>query len=80
MNGSFFFKIWPDREIADALFLSWNTRPSGATPSRRANPTKSPGRGHAWGVVHVTNARWDAVDADAPLTNGAEADGEDVWS
>jgi hypothetical protein len=28
----------------------------------------------------VTNARWDAVDADVPLTNGAEADGEVVWS
>jgi hypothetical protein len=28
----------------------------------------------------VTNAGRDAVDADALLTNGAEADGEDVWS
>ena len=28
----------------------------------------------------VTDARRDAVDADALLTNGAEADGEDVWS
>ena len=28
----------------------------------------------------VTNAGWDAVDADAPITNGAEADGEVVWS
>jgi hypothetical protein len=28
----------------------------------------------------VTNAGWDAVDVDAPLTNGAEADGEVVWS
>jgi hypothetical protein len=27
----------------------------------------------------VTNVRWDAVDADAPLTNGADAYGEDVW-
>jgi hypothetical protein len=26
------------------------------------------------------NAGRDAVDADAPITNGAEADGEDVWS
>jgi hypothetical protein len=25
------------------------------------------------------NARWDAVDAEAPLTNGADADGEVVW-
>src|ERR1700736_2273407 len=28
----------------------------------------------------VTNAGWDAVDADVPLTNGTEADGEGVWS
>jgi len=28
----------------------------------------------------VTNAGRDAVDAAAPLTNGAEADGEVVWS
>jgi hypothetical protein len=28
----------------------------------------------------VTNAGRDAVDVDAPLTNGAEADGEVVWS
>jgi hypothetical protein len=28
----------------------------------------------------VTDVRRDAVDADAPLTNGAKADGEVVWS
>ena len=28
----------------------------------------------------VTDAGRDAVDADAPLTNGAKADGEVVWS
>jgi hypothetical protein len=28
----------------------------------------------------VTDAGWDAVDVDALLTNGAEADGEVVWS
>jgi hypothetical protein len=28
----------------------------------------------------VTDAGRDAVDVDAPLTNGAEADGEVVWS
>ena len=28
----------------------------------------------------VTDAGWDAVDADAPITNGAKADGEVVWS
>ena len=28
----------------------------------------------------VTDAGRDAVDADAPITNGVEADGEVVWS
>jgi hypothetical protein len=28
----------------------------------------------------VTNVRWDAVDAEVPITNGAEAYGEVVWS
>ena len=28
----------------------------------------------------VTDAGWDAVDADVPLTNGADAYGEVVWS
>jgi len=28
----------------------------------------------------VTNAGRDAMDADAPITNGADADGEVVWS
>jgi hypothetical protein len=28
----------------------------------------------------VTDAERDAVDVDAPLTNGTEADGESVWS
>ena len=28
----------------------------------------------------VTNAGRDAVDADVPITNGIEADGEAVWS
>jgi hypothetical protein len=31
-------------------------------------------------IAIVTDAGWDAVDADVPLTNGAEADGEVVWS
>jgi len=28
----------------------------------------------------VTDAGRDAVDAEAPITNGMEADGKDVWS
>jgi hypothetical protein len=50
--------------------------------TRRANQwflsarlTRQEGR-----LAIVTNARWDAVDADVPLTNGADADGEVVWS
>jgi hypothetical protein len=31
-------------------------------------------------IAIVTDAGRDAVDADAPITNGAEADGEVVWS
>jgi hypothetical protein len=42
------------------------------------NPPVSPDK--RGGSRSSRNARWDAVDADAPLTNGAEAYGEDVWS
>jgi hypothetical protein len=31
-------------------------------------------------IAIVTDAGRDAVDADAPLTNGAKADGEVAWS
>ena len=31
-------------------------------------------------IAIVTDAGRDAVDADVPLTNGAKADGEVVWS
>jgi hypothetical protein len=31
-------------------------------------------------IMIVTNVRWDAVDADVPITNGADAYGEVVWS
>ena len=39
------------------------------------HPTPLEGR-----IAIVTDAGRDAVDADAPLTNGAETDGEVVWS
>jgi hypothetical protein len=49
--------------------------------TRRANQryqfarlTRQEGR-----LAIVTNVRWDAVDADVPLTNGTDADGEVVW-
>jgi hypothetical protein len=42
------------------------------------NPPVSPDK--RGGSRSSRNARWDAVDADAPLTNGTDADGEVVWS
>jgi hypothetical protein len=41
----------------------------------RSRPVPTEGR-----YAIVTFAGRDAVDADAPITNGADADGEDVWS
>jgi hypothetical protein len=35
---------------------------------------------HQGALAIVTNAGRDAMDVDAPLTNGADADGEVVWS
>jgi hypothetical protein len=35
---------------------------------------------HKGALAIVTDARRDAVDVDALLTNGADADGEVVWS
>jgi len=40
-----------------------------------AIPSRSEGR-----IMIVTNVGRGAVDAEVPLTNGAEAYGEDVWS
>jgi hypothetical protein len=31
-------------------------------------------------IMTVMNVRWDAVDAGVPITNGADAYGEIVWS
>jgi hypothetical protein len=50
-------------------------RPSQITGVFSAVPPHHEGR-----FAIVTDVRWDAVDADAPITNGAEADGKDVWS
>jgi hypothetical protein len=41
------------------------------------SPPSRPSEGR---IAIVTDAGWDAVDAEVPLTNGTEADGEDVWS
>jgi hypothetical protein len=45
------------------------------SPAYSTHPVPHEGR-----FAIVTDVRRDAVDADAPLTNGAEADGEVVWS
>ena len=42
---------------------------------RFAVPSQPEGR-----LAIVTDAGRDAVDAEAPITNGTEADGEVVWS
>jgi hypothetical protein len=49
--------------------------PKGKSVLRSARLTRQEGR-----IMIVTNARWDAVDADVPITNGADAYGEVVWS
>ena len=35
---------------------------------------------HRGALANVTDAGQDAVDAEVPITNGAEADGKAVWS
>ena len=35
---------------------------------------------HEGRIAIVTDVGWDAVDADVPITNGADAYGEVVWS
>jgi hypothetical protein len=46
----------------------------------KSNLYPSPSHPTEGRIMIVTNAGWDAVDADAPITNGTEADGEVVWS
>ena len=48
---------------------------SGNQRYESARLTRQEGR-----IMIVTNVRWDAVDADVPITNGADAYGEVVWS
>jgi hypothetical protein len=54
-------------------YFAFAPDPNHFTYSRRLVPPE--GR-----LAIVTDAGRDAVDVDAPITNGAEADGEDVWS
>jgi hypothetical protein len=58
--------------ISDFQKFRLPTDPNQFTDSRRPVPLR--------GVAHVTDAGRDAVDAAAPLTNGAEAYGEVVWA
>ena len=43
-------------------------------------PILLPSRPTKGALRNVNNAGRDAVDADVPLTNGADADGKDAWS
>ena len=54
------------------IFLFW-LEPN--HPHIRCYPVPLEGR-----IAIVTNAGRGAVDVEGPITNGAEADGEDVWS
>jgi hypothetical protein len=47
----------------------------GKSPAYSRHPVPNKGR-----FAIVTNVGRDAVDAEVPLTNGADADGEIVWS
>jgi len=49
--------------------------PKAKSVFRSARLTRQEGR-----IMIVTNVRWDAVDAMVPITNGADAYGEVVWS
>ena len=49
--------------------------PKAKSVLRSARLTRQEGR-----IMIVTNVRWDAVDAMVPITNGADAYGEVVWS
>jgi hypothetical protein len=57
--------------------MKYKNSPCALTQIRRICPPSRPTKGR---FAIVTDAGRDAVDVDAPLTNGAEADGEVVWS
>jgi hypothetical protein len=62
----------PSKPLSKKYFRSLPTQ---ITSPFRAVPSHTEGR-----LAIVTNAGRDAVDADVPITNGTEADGEAVWS
>ena len=63
--------IWGVQISSQKYFLS------GQTQIKAIIPLSCPTEGR---FAIVTDAGQDAVDANAPLTNGAKADGEVVWS
>src|SRR6266851_6439348 len=70
----------PDGQISD-LPVQPPLQKYSAFPVGQIISTSSPVPSHSEGrFAIVTDAGRDAVDADALLTNGAEADGEVVWS
>ena len=69
---SFKFNLIPPvQSPSEKYSCSHSTQITGLFPPSR------PTRGR---LAIVTNAGRDAVDADAQMTNSAEADGEVVWS
>jgi hypothetical protein len=70
----------PDGQISELVVQPHLQKyfPSRQTQIKSISPAVPP---HTEGrIMIVANAGRDAVDADAPLTNGADADGQVVWS
>ena len=71
-------------DLPDGLFVNLRVYPSLQKDSASRLPQIkfrfAPSRLPEGRFAIVTDVRRDAVDADAPLTNGTEADGEVVWS
>jgi hypothetical protein len=75
--------IWPDGQIsrlAGDLPVQPHLQKYFCFSEIKIKLYDSPSRPTEGRHAIVTAAGRDAVDADAPITNGAEADGEDVWS
>jgi hypothetical protein len=71
-------------DLPDGLFCNFAVQPSlqkyFASPMGRSSFIDSAVHPTEGRIAIVTDAGLDAMDADAPLTNGADADGEVVWS
>ena len=65
--------ICPPCPVPFAKIFRFHSDPNHFNNFRRLVP-------HEGRIAIVTDAGRDAVDVDAPLTNGAKADGEVVWS